>query len=198
VIRVATLESSITIDHWLERHRAGDAAARNELLHHCRERLRLLTHQMLRHYPGVRQAEDTSDVVQNVLVRLDRALTAVEVPSSRDLLRLAAALIRRELIDLARHYAGRPLPDQDLEEGAALRPVDDKGDPLGLAIWTELHGRIAELPEAERELFELLYYQGLSQPAAAAVLGVPLTTFKRHWQAARLRLADELQDHLPE
>jgi hypothetical protein len=29
-------------------------------------------------------------------------------------------------------------------------------------------------------------------------MGVPLTTFKRRWQAARLRLAVRLRDGLPE
>lgn len=38
----------------------------------------------------------------------------------------------------------------------------------------------------------LLWYEGLSQPEAAAALGVSLATVKRRWQAARLALYDLL------
>jgi RNA polymerase sigma factor (sigma-70 family) len=190
------LEPSTTIEYWLERHRAGETAARSELLRHSRERLRLLTRQMFRRYQRVRQLEETSDVLQEVLIRLDRALSAKEVPSSRDFLCLAASHIRHTLIDLSRHYYGprglgaNQVPPGPVGEAALERPgPGGADDPFQLAQWTEFHRRIAELPEEDRELFDLLYYQGQSQPAAAEQLGLPLTTLKRRWQAARLRLA---------
>jgi RNA polymerase sigma factor (sigma-70 family) len=193
---VADLESSTTIDYWLQRDRAGDPAARAELLRYSRERLRLLTRRMFRRYPGVHQFEETSDVVQDVLLRLDRALSALDVPSSRDLLCLAAFHVRRALIDLARHYFGprglgaNQMPPGAVGEGALDREGAGSGDdPARLAQWAEFHTRIADLPEDDRELFDLLYYQGLSQPEAAEQLGVPLTTLKRRWQGARLRFA---------
>ena len=65
-------DSAPLLAFWLDRLRAGDPAARNELIRHSRDRLRLLTRQMLRRFPGVRQWEETSDVLQNVLVRLLR------------------------------------------------------------------------------------------------------------------------------
>src|SRR5262245_18244755 len=103
---MASPESSSTIEHWLERLRAGDPAARNELLRHSQERLRLLTRRMLRRFPGVHQFGETSDVVPDVLLRLHRALNAVDIPSARDFLCLAACLIRRALLDFSRHYFG--------------------------------------------------------------------------------------------
>src|SRR5262245_42091642 len=103
---MSLLAPSTTIDHWLERHRAGDPAARNELLRHARERLRLLTHRMLRRFPGVHQYEETSDVLQRLLLRLDRAWSAIDVPSSRDFLCLAAHHLRNLLIDLSRGLFG--------------------------------------------------------------------------------------------
>jgi RNA polymerase sigma factor (sigma-70 family) len=200
-----TDDSTTTLQHWLDRHRAGDPAARNELMGHSRERLRLLTCKALRRYPGVRDLEGTSDVLQNVLIRLDRALSAVEIGSVRDFLRLAASHIRNELIDLKRHYFGvngqganqkvcAPIGEQMV----AQRTADDADGPFQLALWTEFHRQIAGLDEEDRELFEHVYYQGLSQPAAAELMGVPLTTFKRRWQAARLRLAVRLRDGMPE
>src|SRR5438874_1089124 len=54
-------DSTALLQHWLDRHQAGDPDARAELIRHSQERLRHLTRQMLRHYPGVRRWEDTSD-----------------------------------------------------------------------------------------------------------------------------------------
>ena len=193
---MSALEPSTTIEYWLERHRAGDPDARNQLLHHSRERLRLLTRRMFRRFPGVHQFEETSDVLQNVLVRLERALRAVDVPSSRDFLCLAAHHIRHALLDLSRHYFGpNGVAAHERPPGSVGKEVLDRpdpgnaDDPFRLAVWTEFHRRLAELPEEDRELFDLLYYQGLSQPAAAGQLGIPLTTLKRRWQDARLRFA---------
>jgi RNA polymerase sigma-70 factor (ECF subfamily) len=189
---------------WIDRVRQGDLAARNDLIRHSRERLRLLTRQMLRGFPGVRQWEETSDVLQNVLVRLDRALQAVEITSTRDYLRLATALVRRELIDLARHYFGprghgaNLLPAGQVKDGdSPPQPHDDRVDPEQLSRWHDFHLQIKALDEPDRELFELLYYQGMKQAEAAALLGVPLTTFKRRWREARLQLMTKLGDKLP-
>jgi DNA-directed RNA polymerase specialized sigma24 family protein len=53
------------------------------------------------------------------------------------------------------------------------------------------------LPDQERELFGLLWYEGLTQEEAANVLGASLRTVKRWWQSARLKLADALGDSTP-
>jgi RNA polymerase sigma-70 factor (ECF subfamily) len=188
---------------WLDRLRSGGPAARNELIRHSRDRLRALTHQMLRHFPRVRRWEETSDVLQNVLVRLDRALASVELASPRDFLRLASAQIRRELIDLARHHFGPEglganiVPPPQGSGDAPPEPADSSADPDRLARWHDLHAQIAGLGAEDRELFELVYYQGLSQVDAAAVLGMSRTTFKRHWREARVRLMMRLGGELP-
>jgi RNA polymerase sigma-70 factor (ECF subfamily) len=193
---MSLLEPSTTIEYWLECHRAGDPAARNELLRHSRARLRRLTQQMFRSFRRVRQFEETSDVLQSVMTRLDRALSTVDIPSSRDFLCLAAHHIRQELLTLSRHYFGRrglganqvPPGSADAEATERHRSGRDE-EPVRLAQWTEFHRRISELPEADRALFDLLYYQGLSQPEAARVLGMSLTTLKRRWQDVRSRFA---------
>jgi RNA polymerase sigma-70 factor (ECF subfamily) len=178
--------SALTV--WLGRHKAGDPAAANELIRHCQDRLKLLTRQMLRRFPAVHRWEDTSDVFQNVLIRLDRALRALTFDSPDHFLRLAACHIRRELIDLAR----KPRPDLPPEPGpsdpAPADPSDTTHDPYQLALWHEVHTRIDGLPDDDRRLFDLIYYQGVSQPEAAVLLQIPLRTLKRNWQAVRVRL----------
>ena len=44
------------------------------------------------------------------------------------------------------------------------------------------------LPEAEREVFDLLWYEGLTQAEAARVLGVTDRTVKNRWRSAKLEL----------
>src|SRR5262245_31807408 len=91
---------------WLDRMRAGDLAARDELLRSLCGRLEQLAHKMLRRFPGVARWEQTGDVLQNALVRLFRALGQVRPASMRDFFGLASEQMRRELLDLARHYQG--------------------------------------------------------------------------------------------
>ena len=182
-------DSALSLQFWLDRLRVGDSEARNELIRHSLERFRLLTRQMLRRFPGLREWEDTSDVLQNVLIRIDRVLRSIDVPTPRDFLRLATAQIRRELIDLQRHHFG-PLGDgthraHPGDLGDHPEPADGREDPYHLARWGEVHDTIAGLAEDERELFELLYYQGLAQEEAAGLLEIPLRTLQRRWQRAR-------------
>ena len=74
---------------------------------------------------------------------------------------------------------------------------DTTYDPGRLAAWAEFHRAVDSLGEADRELFDLLWYQGLTQAEAAAVLGVTERTVNSRWLAARVRLSDSLGGQLP-
>jgi RNA polymerase sigma-70 factor (ECF subfamily) len=184
---------------WIDRARAGDLRAREELLACASERLLRLTRKMLHGFPGVHRFEETDDVFQNAALRLHRALQQVTPPSARDFLRLAAVQIRRELIDLARHYRGPGAcpPPAGETAGTPVEPQDTTRDQTRLGDWGEFHSQIAALPDEEREVFDLLWYQGLTQPEAAAVLQVPLRTVKRRWQDARRRLYRAMDGRMP-
>jgi RNA polymerase sigma factor (sigma-70 family) len=185
----------------LERMRAGDPAALNELIRHACGRLQRLTRHMLRGYPGVRRWAQTDDVLQSALVRLLRALEAVRPASTRDFFALATEQVRRELLDLARHYYGPEGPgthhasrgDGDGAPGTAPDRADLSHEPASLAEWCELHQQIDRLPAEEREAVGLLYYQGLTQAETAAMLGVSVRTVQRRWQSALLKLHDYLK-----
>src|SRR5688572_30220098 len=91
----------------LDRFRAGERGAVEDLLNAAMRRLERLTRKMLAGYPDLRRWEQTDDVLQNALLRLHHALESVRPESLQHFFRLAALQIRRELIDLARHYFGR-------------------------------------------------------------------------------------------
>src|SRR4051812_38634182 len=90
----------------IQRLAARDRSAVEELITHAQERLRRLARKMLREDARVHRWEQTDDVVQNALLRLYRALQEVSPDSPQGFMKLAARMIRRELIDLARHHYG--------------------------------------------------------------------------------------------
>jgi RNA polymerase sigma-70 factor (ECF subfamily) len=205
VAMVDAFPQSGELEGYLDRMRAGDLAARDELFRRVSARLERLTHQMLRGFPGVKRWEQTDDVLQSALLRLLRALRDVQPASMRDFLGLTAAQIRRELIDLARHYYGpegmgakhatHGGPD---ESGTPLydRP-DMSNEPAALAGWCEFHEQVGQLPPEEREVVDLLFYQELKQAEAAAILHVTVRTVQRRWQSALLKLHQILKGRWP-
>jgi RNA polymerase sigma-70 factor (ECF subfamily) len=203
-----TQHNSMYVQGCLDRLRAGEEGARNELLQAASERLDQLARVMLNDFPRLRRWEQTDDVLQNALLRPCRALGGVLPASVRDFYRLATLQIRRELIDLVRHNYG--------PEGQGLKHATNAGgaeasqskppiyeqamsdeSPDRLAAWTDFHKEVDRLPEEEREVFDLLWYQGMKQTEAAALLNVSTKTIKRRWQSACLKLHDSLKDNLP-
>ena len=90
----------------LDRLASGDLEARDRIIEITSGRLRILASRMLSRFPSVRRWEDTDDVFQNAVMRLHRALAAVQPDSPRAIMALAATQLHRELIDLARRYRG--------------------------------------------------------------------------------------------
>src|SRR5262245_882866 len=101
---VSQLSTTDRIQGCLQRWSQGEEGARDELLTLASGWLRRLVAVMLSDYPRVRRWEQTDDVMQNALVRLWRALQDVRPATPREFCGLATLQIRRELLDLARHY----------------------------------------------------------------------------------------------
>jgi RNA polymerase sigma-70 factor (ECF subfamily) len=200
-------DQTTRIQDCLDRLRCGDPSGRDDLIRCAAGRLEQLTRAMLRDYARLKRWEETGDVLQGALLRLTRALGQVIPATARDFYRLAAVHIRRELIDLARHYyrpdgpGARHASECRQANGDSVPPAYEQAgstdEPSRLAAWTELHRQVEALPEEEREVFDLLWYQGLTQPEAARLLDVSERTLKRRWQAARLRLHEALRGEWP-
>jgi RNA polymerase sigma factor (sigma-70 family) len=71
-------------------------------------------------------------------------------------------------------------------------PEDSTYDPGRLALWTELHRQVDELPPDEREVFTLRYYSGLTQGEIATSLGIHPKQVSRLWIRATKSLAKNL------
>jgi RNA polymerase sigma-70 factor (ECF subfamily) len=182
---------------------AGDEAARNALLDHACERLLRLTRKMFHARRDLGRWEQTDDVFQTAMLRLHRALSEVRPESVRHFFNLAALMIRRTLLDVAKHHLGPH--GQGTKHHTDRQPADDEGgalhdraeQPEDLEGWSAFHAQVEALPDEEREVVGLLFYEQLTQQEAATVLGVSLRTVKRRWQSARYLLRQGLNEQGP-
>ena len=194
-------QGSASVSELLQLTQAGDQLALNALIERSGTRLRGLARHMLNGSPALRRWTGSDDVLQISLIRLVRALEAVKPDSSRDFFGLAALQMRRELIDLARHFFGPQGHGANLESGTderllvAGRPADSN-QPEVVAQWAELHEHMGQLEESHREIVDLIFYQGLSQAETAEVLGVSVRTVQRRWHAVLLKLNEFLEGSL--
>jgi len=190
------------VRHDLERLHAGYRQAKDLLIEAVQHRLLLLSRRMLRRFPRVQRWEGTDDVLQRALLRLHQSLDEVQPESTRHFFNLAAEQIRRTLIDMARHHAGKDSfaanddTDRPTRDGHSshLQAAQAEGgdEPADLEAWTDFHEAVAQLPEDEREIVDLLWYKGLTHMDTAELLAVSTKTIQRCWVAARLRLAEVL------
>jgi RNA polymerase sigma-70 factor (ECF subfamily) len=186
-------QTTTELQHWLDLLKSGDEQGRTRLLDRACERLRKLARRMLRGYPLVRRWEQTGDVLNAAMLRLFRALLEVQPESLRHFFNLAAQQIRRELIDLARQHARLDGQTELTTEVAA-----DRDEPGTLAQWTEFHAKVEGLPDEEREVFSLIWYEELTQAEVADLLKVSTRTVIRRWQNARFLLGGALYGHEPD
>jgi RNA polymerase sigma-70 factor (ECF subfamily) len=186
---------------WLDRMRAGDLSARDALIRGFQGRLELLARKMVGRDRRVARWVGVEDVLQNALIRLLRALESVRPDSTRAFFGLAAELLRRELLDLARHYYGpegeganhesTPLLDDGSRPG--LEPPSPDPAASDLERWTRFHEEVARLPDREREVVGLVFYHGWTQAQVAELFRVDVRTVRRWWESALVTLHGRLR-----
>src|SRR5262249_41735646 len=129
-----------------------------------------------------------------VAERLLKALREARPQSVRQFFGLANQHMRWELNDLARRLDEQPAA-VGLGEGLVPAPASSGSGltPDGLPMLQA----IDELPEDEREVFDLVRIQGMTQAEAAQVLGVAAVTVKRRLNRGLRLLAERLADLRP-
>ena len=168
----------------VDRMRAGDRAAADDLLRVTSARLERLARKMLAGYPAARGQGDTDDVLQGALIRLVRSLEAVRPDSTRSFFNLAAVHMRRELLDLGRAAACRPVFDKMPSDGGESEGLLVERSDSDLDRWTRLHTAVEELPMEEREVFSLTFYHRWKQAQIAELLGISDRQVRRLWADA--------------
>src|SRR5262245_4071134 len=105
---------------------------------------------------------------------------------------VACDLLRKSCGRGGNRPAALPLDGGPSDAGPGFEPGSNTLDGEQVQRWTEFNEAVARLPDDLRAVFDLLWYQQLSQADAAALLGVAVPTVKLRWMKARLRVQEAL------
>ena len=180
----------------------GDSPAEpivRELVASAVNRLHLLCGTLLfRSYPrltlpplNLRSEEMLSSVVERLL----KAMRQVHPQTVRQFFALASQHMRWELNDLARRLDEQAAP-VELRDSIVPAPPETAGSQVSPNTRRMLEA-IEGLPDEEREAFNLVRIQGLTQPEAADVLGVSAKTVQRRLNRGVMLLSEKLADLQP-
>jgi RNA polymerase sigma-70 factor (ECF subfamily) len=129
-----------------------------------------------------------------VVERLLKALREVRPASPRQFFALACQHMRWELNDMARRLDEQPTAAELRDDSVPAPASSDSGlTPDGHRILEA----IDRLPEGEREAFDLVRIQGMTQTEAAQVLEVSVMTVNRRLNRGLQLLAAALRDLYP-
>ena len=169
-----------------------------ELLDRAVGRLRLLCAGLLhRSYPRLERPPlnlEADELLGAVVERLLKALREARPRTVRQFFALANRHIHWELNDLARRLDERSRA-VELYEGLAPA-AQSSGSVLGPQARRVLEA-IEGLPQDERDAFDLVRIQGLTQTEAAEVLGISSKTVQRRLNRGILMLSRRLDDLRP-
>lgn len=176
----------------------NECDVRTKIINHALERLNYLTTCMFRRSNNLRHLLQTDDIFQDASLRLYQSLAKTYPTTVKGFFGLAATNIRWTLADLARKARKQRLHynsgDLDADEPALEHASSDETEqPQTLLDWTAFHETVENMQPDEREVVELLWYQGMTQEDAAEILGLSLRTVKRRWLTARIHLASEVE-----
>ena len=194
-------DSSAELQNLIDRLRAGDDKARRELLERAHNRVvRIAATIFKQDFPGLRGRREVESVVSEVWIRLMGALVTVHPETVDGFFGLVFQKVRHVLLDMAnrqrrdgalRHRAAGDSNDRDNPKAAD--PSDTTYDPSRLAMLTEFHQQVENLPEDERSVFELCYYGDFTQAEIAQIRQMHPKQVSRLWLLATGRLARWLE-----
>src|SRR5262249_12121325 len=154
------------------------------------------------YYARLEPFAQTDDVVQQLYLKIlqnqDRFWVNADgepVQTLAEFYGHTSAWMRDVLCDLLRKAYGRsdnhpavlPLGGGLSDTGSRVGAASRQAGGEKLRRWTEFHEAAARLPDDLRAVFDLLWYQEMSQAEAAALLGLAVPTVKLRWMKARLR-----------
>jgi RNA polymerase sigma factor (sigma-70 family) len=129
-----------------------------------------------------------------VVERLLKALREARPGTVRQFFALAGQHMRWELNDMARRLDEQPAA---VELRAGLVPAPASSDSGLTSDGRRMLEAIGSLPEAQREAFDLVRIQGMTQAEAAQVLGVSAMTVNRRLNRSLQMLTETLGDLRP-
>jgi RNA polymerase sigma-70 factor (ECF subfamily) len=194
-------QTTVVIQQYLE-ELAGGAPAEpvvRALLERSVRRLQqLIATHLYRGYPRLTRPPlnlQSSEMLGALVERLLKALREARPATVRQFFALASQHMRWELNDLARRLDEQPRAVELVEGMEPPSPGSESGlTPAGRRIMD----RIDALPADEREAFDLVRIQGMTQAEAAEILGISTKTVRRRLARGLRLLTESLRDLIPE
>lgn len=170
----------------LNRWRDGDKSALDKIVPLLRAELRGLAAAKLAGERADISLQPT-ELVNEAYLRLVQQ-THANLENRKHFLSVAALIMRRILVDLARSKVNRPR--QVTLDTSKVRLIATEVDLIAL---DEALSDLEKLHERQAKVVEYRFFGGLSVDETAAVLSVAPATVKRDWTFAKAWLAHELR-----
>ncbi len=136
--------------------------------------------------------EEAADLTQDVFLNLWQSLAYQ--PERGSLSSFLTTLTRSRAIDRLRSRSSK---QRFLQRWSQLMPTQSASNPFEAASLEQraesVRAALTQLPDKQRQVLELAYYQGLSQSEIAAHLEAPLGTVKSWSRQGLLNLRHQLQ-----
>ena len=186
---------------------SGDSEAEpviREVLARSVNRLRLLcTHLLRRSYPRLMKGPlnlSSDEVLDAVVERMLKAMRQVRPKTVRQFFALASRHMRWELNDLARRLDTQQAA-MELHESWGVAADEPGSEPAPEGPSTTLSrilSAIDQLPEEDREVFNLIRLQGMGTSEVARLVGATTRTIQRRLKRSLTMLAERIGDLEPD
>lgn len=174
---------------------ANSAGIVREIISVSAERIQVLCKSMLRrNYPRLARGPlnlRPEELLGLVVERMMKAMRSVQLVHFRQFFALAVRHIRWELNERARAIDDR---EYELLEADAVAEPPAEDNQRTSPTARRILKAIGTLPDTDREVFELVRLQGMSQVDAAKALGVSVKTVQRRLHRALPSLREQLRD----
>ncbi|MFO1409541.1 MAG: ECF-type sigma factor [Steroidobacteraceae bacterium] len=169
-------------------YRRGERQAQEQLLAACYQELRAIARSLLARDSAAQHLQPT-ELAHEAALRLLR-FDRIELRDRNHFLALSARVMRQVLVDEVRRQRAQKRQARGLlttwfEPGLDATVLDIEALDHSLS-------RLAAISPERARVVELRFFAGLGLPEIAALLQVSERTLKRHWQAARAWLLNDM------
>ena len=189
--------AEVRVDTLVDRAKAGDRAAFDELLVAMRPRALAAALRVMHN------RDDAEDAVQDAFLKVWRCLAAFEGRASFST--WIHRIVTNASLDLLRKSSGRSEPTersdgQDLavSDGEPSNQETPESELCGYEIQMLVRTAVAALPAAHRQAVELREFEDCSYQEMAEIIQCPVGTVMSRLHHARHKLADDLRTPLGE
>ena len=127
------------------------------------------------------------EILQETFLRLWRRAGQYE-PERGSVLIWLLTIARYTALERLRFESHRPILSYGNEPSPILENIPEPESTSEEARWRSLHLAVESLPEEQKSVIELAYFQGMSQSEIAEQLELPLGTVKTRLRTGMIRL----------